>query len=189
MAIRGVPLRSSMSNSEQRSIYVCRNGLASGRPIRSLLEAMSIRRSVMLLSFIVAVPILQLGARSQALSSSGDSSGPTATTTSGQLDPIYVRPTQKTGVNNYLFDAFGPYPAVGAAVAAGINQWTNSPPEWNQGAAGFSRRFGSDFGIAALPSARQRVMGWHKHSERIRCITAASAKDSSRACAMLCYRL
>ncbi len=104
----------------------------------------------MLLSFIVAVPILQLGARSQALSSSGDSSGPTATTTSGQLDPIYVRPTQKTGVNNYLFDAFGPYPAVGAAVAAGINQWTNSPPEWNQGAAGFSRRFGSDFGIAPV---------------------------------------
>jgi hypothetical protein len=53
-------------------------------------------------------------------------------------------------VNNYAFDAFGPYPIVGAGVAAGINQWSNSPPEWGQGVSGFGKRFGSDFGIAAI---------------------------------------
>jgi hypothetical protein len=62
----------------------------------------------------------------------------------------YVRPTERTKVSNYAFDAFGPYPIVGAAFAAGINQSTNSPPEWGQGAEGFGKRLGSDFGIAAI---------------------------------------
>jgi hypothetical protein len=53
-------------------------------------------------------------------------------------------------VRNYVFDAFGPYPIVGAALAAGVNQMTNAPPEWNQGIKGYSRRFGSNFGIAVV---------------------------------------
>jgi hypothetical protein len=50
---------------------------------------------------------------------------------------------------NYAFDAFGPYPIADSAVAAGIGQFTNAPPEWKQGMAGYSRRLGSDFGILA----------------------------------------
>jgi hypothetical protein len=53
-------------------------------------------------------------------------------------------------LHNYLFDAYGPYPIGAAAVTAGLNQFTNSPPEWNQGVKGYSRRFGSDFGIIAV---------------------------------------
>jgi hypothetical protein len=33
---------------------------------------------------------------------------------------------------------------------AGVNHLDNSPPEWKQGVAGYSKRFGSDFGIAAM---------------------------------------
>jgi hypothetical protein len=62
----------------------------------------------------------------------------------------YVRPTQRTKIRNYVFDAYGPLPIAGAAVAAGINQLSNAPPEWNQGAAGFGKRFGSDFAIATV---------------------------------------
>jgi hypothetical protein len=51
---------------------------------------------------------------------------------------------------NYVFDAFGPYPIVGAAFGAGINQANNTPPEWNQGVEGYSKRFGSDYGIAMV---------------------------------------
>ena len=32
------------------------------------------------------------------------------------------------------------------AFAAGISQWSNEPPEWGQGAAGYGRRFGSGYG-------------------------------------------
>ncbi|MGA3080421.1 MAG: hypothetical protein ABSD44_03445 [Terracidiphilus sp.] len=71
-------------------------------------------------------------------------------TTVPRLDLTYERPTQATMARNYAFDAFGPYPIAGSAVAAGIGQVGNSPPEWNQGLKGYSRRFGSDFGIVAV---------------------------------------
>jgi hypothetical protein len=35
---------------------------------------------------------------------------------------------------------------LGSAASAGIGQWTNSPSEWNQGAEGYGKRFGSRFG-------------------------------------------
>jgi hypothetical protein len=43
----------------------------------------------------------------------------------------------KTKLRNYFFDAYGPYPIVGAALAAGINQLDNASPEWKQGAQGY----------------------------------------------------
>lgn len=62
----------------------------------------------------------------------------------------YLRPTHKTMAKNYLFDAFGPYPIVGAALFAGINQTNNTPPEWNQGFDGYSKRLASNYGIAMV---------------------------------------
>jgi NADPH:quinone reductase-like Zn-dependent oxidoreductase len=70
-------------------------------------------------------------------------------TTPGQLAPTYVRPTEKIKIHNYLFDAFGPYPIAGAAIAAGINQAKTRPPEWGQGAGALGERFGSSLAIAA----------------------------------------
>jgi hypothetical protein len=51
---------------------------------------------------------------------------------------------------SYVFETFGPYPIVAAAIEAGINQADNTPPEWKQGAAGYGKRFTSDFGINAV---------------------------------------
>ena len=99
---------------------------------------------------LVALPVL---AKAQLLTDPADSSSPaveSASTTHPQPDLTYTRPTQATEFHNYLFDAFGPYPIVGAALAAGINQADNTPPEWKQGAAGYGKRFVSDFGIAAV---------------------------------------
>jgi hypothetical protein len=98
----------------------------------------------------VVVAILAMPGSSQIASPMVASPAATPVVTAGQLDFTYVRPTQRTMVNNYLFDAFGPYPISGAAVAAGINQFGNAPPEWNQGLKGYSRRFGSDYGIVAV---------------------------------------
>lgn len=71
-------------------------------------------------------------------------------TTPGQPVPTYVRPTEKTKIHNYLFDAFGPYPIAGALFFAGIAQAKTSPPEWGQGAGAFGERVGSNFGIAVI---------------------------------------
>lgn len=43
-----------------------------------------------------------------------------------------------------------PYPILDAAFAAGISQAHNKPLEWKRGAAGYSKRFGSDLAIAAV---------------------------------------
>ena len=93
---------------------------------------------------------LSVRVRSQALSSSADSPATTRSPSPGTLGLTYLRPTEGAMVRNYIFDGFGPYPIVGAAFAAGINQLNDSPPEWNQGIEGYSKRFGSNFGIAAV---------------------------------------
>ena len=122
--------------------------------IRSIKEPFDekVRRVIFLLSVAIVLAGLSLTARSQSqsFSGSGDPSGTAPGVTSGQLDLTYERPTQRTMASNYVFDAFGPYPIAGAAIAAGINQFSNAPPEWNQGVEGYSKRFGSDFGIAAV---------------------------------------
>ena len=124
----------------------------SARWAKSIMEALalSILRSMVPSLVALFLTALPMTAGSEALSTSGDASDSIGATTAGQLDLTYVRPAQRTKVNNYVFDAFGPYPIVGAAFAAGIGQLTNSPPEWNQGVEGFSKRFGSDLAIAAV---------------------------------------
>ena len=82
-----------------------------------------------------------------------------------------MRPTQKTKFRNYAFDAFGPYPIVGAGIAAGIHQESNSPPEWGQGAEGYGKRIGSDFGIAAVATTTRYGLSeaFHEDAMYYRC--------------------
>jgi len=103
-----------------------------------------------LLLAIVVSTVLPPLAMAQAPASSNSSTSMPATP---QPTYTYTRPSEKTKFHNYLFDAFGPYPIVGAAIAAGINQADNAPPEWGQGAEGYGERFGSDFGILAISTS------------------------------------
>jgi len=102
---------------------------------------MKMRQVTLFVLAIVGLAALPL-ANAQSLVGSGDSSSTVAlsvSTAQPQPDLTYMRPTQKTKLHNYFFDAFGPYPIVGAAFAAGINQAESTPPEWNQGAEGYGK--------------------------------------------------
>jgi hypothetical protein len=107
-------------------------------------------RIILLLWVAAGAAALPGPAWAQALADAEISSGVAVTPTPAPPDLVYTRPTQKTKLRNYAFDAFGPYPIAGAAFAAGIGQAYNTPPEWKQGAEGYGRRIGSDFGIAAV---------------------------------------
>jgi hypothetical protein len=111
---------------------------------------MKIRCIMLALLILVGIAALPMLTKAQSLADSGDSSSIVASTPAAQLDLTYTRPTQTTKLRNYFFDGFGPYPIVGAAVVAGMNQAENAPPEWNQGAEGYGKRFGSAFAIAAV---------------------------------------
>lgn len=119
-------------------------------------------RPVILLLGIAALAVLSVLAKAQAPTDMGvfaastfDLSAPTATP---QPELTYLRPPETTKIHNYLFDAIGPDPIVGAAFAAGINQVQNTPPEWRQGAEGYSKRFGSDFAIAGVTTTTRYAL-------------------------------
>jgi hypothetical protein len=103
----------------------------------------------MVLVLIPAIlTVMGIQARSQSLSRSGNSSPNTEIAAPGKLNLICVRPTPGTTLKNYAFDAFGPYAFAGTALTAGLDQETYTPPLWKQGFQAYSKRFGSDFGIA-----------------------------------------
>jgi hypothetical protein len=108
---------------------------------------LAVAGSAVLLSGLLAA--LSVQASAQSLNDS-EPSRTVEGTTATPPDLTYIQPTEKTKLHNYLFDAFGPYPIAGAMIAAGINQADNTPPEWKQGFAGYGKRVGSDFGIAAV---------------------------------------
>lgn len=149
-------MRSYKWSSESHFSLAGRVGVAKWRVGQSGDESPGIKGHGAMLLVLVAAALAAMPAqaRSQSSLSSGDPSTPSGITspitTSGMPDLSYVRPTEGTKAINYAFDTFGPYPIAAAGVTAGINQFTNSPPEWGQGAAGFGKRFGSDFGIAAI---------------------------------------
>jgi hypothetical protein len=117
---------------------------------------MKVRRNVLLvIAVLVSLPVL---AEPQSLIDSEGTSGTVVAIGPTQPDLTYTRPTEKTKLRNYVFDAFGPYPIAGAAFAAGIGQAHNTPPEWKQGAAGYGRRFGSTFGIAAISTTTRYAL-------------------------------
>jgi hypothetical protein len=120
-------------------------------------------RRIMLLLLVAAgfatrPPPAKAQALADSASSSGSVAGTVASTTPTLPDLTYTRPTQAAKLYNYIFDAFGPYPAAGAGFAAGINQANNTPPEWKQGAEGYGKRFGSDFGIAAVSTTTRYAL-------------------------------
>jgi hypothetical protein len=151
MPTEGEILTTSMRRRNSPSLFACLGDLAVVLGYRSIKEPLKskVSRVIFLLLVDVVLVCLSVTARSQSLLDSGDPSSTQASTTSSQLDLSYERPTQRTKVNNYFFDAFGPYPIVSAAFGAGISQGRDTPPEWNQGSEGYAKRFGSSYSITA----------------------------------------
>ena len=134
----------------RRGMRDCCVGIVVGEGVRSRkplidAKALAVTRILAILALLVGIASI---AASQAPPFADAPSITLTTTSSGQLDPAYSSPTEKAKFRNYVFDAVGPYPIFAAGFAAGVNQWSNTPPEWHQGAEGYGKRFGSDFGIA-----------------------------------------
>jgi hypothetical protein len=69
----------------------------------------------------------------------------TQTTTSD-----YVFPTREERFKRYLKSTVGPGRLAWTAASAGIDQWNDSPEEWEQGAKGYGRRYASSLGQNAI---------------------------------------
>ena len=118
-----------------------------------------------LLSFLVL--LTQAEGQTLGTAEGGGSLPDAPNATAETVNSGYQRPTEKTKLHNYLFDAFGPYPIVGSAFAAGVNQAYNDPPEWRQGAEGYGKRFGSHFGIAAISTTSRYTLAEAFHEDTL----------------------
>jgi hypothetical protein len=67
-------------------------------------------------------------------------------------DPLdlYVFPTHRERFDRYLKDTVGSMRLTRTALGAGLDQWRDSPEEWEQGMKGYSKRFASSFGRNAI---------------------------------------
>ncbi len=100
-----------------------------------------------------------------------DSAAPAAQTQTtpwhAQPGVLYHRPTDKQKFHAYLFDTFGPYPFLGAALAGAISQARNTPPEWQQGYGAYGMRFASNYGIAMITTTTRYGLAEVFHEDTI----------------------
>ena len=152
-------ISSKRTGSMQHSL-VMRKGRVGRQLYRPWIQScmMQVCRAMLMLSVFSAFAALPSSAISQSLPVLGESSAPVAGAASLRANLAYVPPTEKAKLSNYAFDTFGPYPIIGSAAVAGIDQFTNSPPEWRQCASGYGKRFGSDFGIAAVGTSTRYAL-------------------------------
>lgn len=82
-------------------------------------------------------------------------------------DPIstYRPPTQAEKLHRFEFDTVGPFAFAHAGLAAGIQQATNSPPEWGGGADAFAVRLASNFGIQLVTETTRYGMAQILHED------------------------
>jgi len=90
--------------------------------------------------------------------SSSDASSSLPTKPEPRLELAYKRPTEKAKLRSYLFDTFGPYPIIGAAIFGGVDQLGKTPPEWGKGAGAYGERVGSNFGIAMVTTTTRYAL-------------------------------
>jgi hypothetical protein len=109
----------------------------------------------------IAVP-----AKGQSPADAGSSASALTSSSSGQLNS-YTRPTEATKLRNYFFDGFGPYPISVVVGAAAVSQIDDSPPEWKEGAAGYGKRFASDYGMVAVTASTRYALAEAFHEDTL----------------------
>ncbi len=145
-------MRSSRSGSESQFTTTCQSGMericaaASGKMPLGMMAHQKMRMMLV----VLIMTALSVQSRSQSPSEPGISSDSAEGTASGNLDATYMQPTPKATLKNYAFDTFGPYASAFTVLSAGLDQATNTPPEWEKGIGGYTERLRSDFGIAIV---------------------------------------
>jgi hypothetical protein len=133
---------------------------ATGRKIRQInrVYLFRIHAVIPMLMTLAFLTIRAPRAVSQDLLNVNDSSEKYAYAASNRPYPAYSPPTENAKFRTYVFDAAGPYPIIVAGFVAGVNQLSNTPPEWHQGAEGYGKRLGSNFGIAAVSTTTRYAL-------------------------------
>jgi hypothetical protein len=106
---------------------------------------------------LAAVVALPRGAGAQSQAAAGDPAGDSAVNTL-PVSPVYQEPSPGQKRNNFLFEAYGPYPLAWTTLVAGFHQATHTPPDWREGWPGYGERYSSDFANSAVNVSARYVL-------------------------------
>jgi len=83
----------------------------------------------------------------------------------------YVPPTEDQKFHDFAWNAFGPVAFAGSAVAAAIDQSTDFPHQWGQGADAYGVRVASNFGIGVVTATAEYSLAeaFHEDTKYYRC--------------------
>jgi hypothetical protein len=136
-------------------------GLVISFSVLALLDCLppvDLRRSMPMLLAAARVVTPPVWGDAQTLAVSATSATVRTGMIASQSYLTYTRPTQTTELHNYFFDTFGPHPIAVAALGGGIDQFDNSPREWNRGVEGYGKRFGSNLGVEAVSTTTRYAL-------------------------------
>jgi len=98
--------------------------------------------------------LAQLKLQSKEQSAPGNSQTQTFPVVAAQPDD-YVFPSANKRFTRFVKATVGPFSLLRTAASSAIDQWDDSPEEWEQGAKGYGRRFASNFGKNAIRQTTQ----------------------------------
>ena len=105
----------------------------------------------------------------------------------------YTPPTKQTTIRDFVGETIGPYPLTMAAFTAAFHHGTDNPPEWRQGAAALSKRFGSSMGVTAVGNATRYSLAALLHEDtsyyRCRCTGVPHRMGHAAFSALIARRL
>jgi hypothetical protein len=76
-------------------------------------------------------------------------------TAQSQTTDTYVFPSKDVRVKRYVRSVVGPFALLRVAGSSAIDQWDDTPAEWEQGAEGYGKRFASQLGRNAIRQSVQ----------------------------------
>ena len=73
--------------------------------------------------------------------------------------------TDNQMLHKYVWSTIGLDGALSATLASGLDQWKRSPPEWNMDAAGYTRRWVSDYAETAIGDGAKYTVAHFFHQD------------------------
>jgi hypothetical protein len=82
-----------------------------------------------------------------------------------------VPPSEAQRFHDFEWNAFGPVAFAGSSIAAAINQASDFPHAWGQGASAYGERAASNVGISLVTATAQYALGeaFHEDTAYYRC--------------------
>jgi len=68
-------------------------------------------------------------------------------------------------LRKYVWSPLGAGGAIHASLASALEQWRGAPPEWEEGATGYAKRWASEFGEAAVADTTKYVVARMLHHD------------------------